>query len=112
MKLQRVQNIAAKLVLKRKKYDSTSHAMKQLHWLPIECHIEYKIPCLMYKCVDFVGPKYLQSLICLNPGCGKGLHSDDQHKLTIVPRVQHKQFASRSFSVFSDLNVGIVYLTF
>ena len=39
MKLQRVQNTAAKLVLKRSKYDSTSQAMKQLHWLPIECHI-------------------------------------------------------------------------
>ena len=100
MKLQRVQNIAAKLVLKRNKYDSTSQAMKKLHWLLIECRIEYKILCLMHKCVHFVGLKYLQSLICLNPGCGKGLHSDDQHKLTIVPRVQHKQFASRCFSVF------------
>ena len=34
-KLQRVQNIAAKVILGKRKYDSASECLKQLHWLPI-----------------------------------------------------------------------------
>ena len=49
-KLQRVQNIAAKLVLNLGKSDSPIPAMFRLHWLPKRFRLDYKIALLMYKC--------------------------------------------------------------
>ena len=34
-KLQRIQNIAARIVLNKGKYDSATSCLEQLHWLPI-----------------------------------------------------------------------------
>ena len=42
-KMQRIQNMCAKLVLNRKKYDSPFLAMKELHWLPVTSRIKFKI---------------------------------------------------------------------
>ena len=47
-RLQRVQNIAAKLVLGRSKYSSTSEAMKSLHWLPVSYRIPFTIAVLVF----------------------------------------------------------------
>lgn len=44
--LLRIQNWAVKLVLGRKKYDSSRGALKKLHWLPIEWRVNFKICCL------------------------------------------------------------------
>ena len=38
-KLQRIQNSAARLVLRRSKYDHATPMLKELHWLPIRARI-------------------------------------------------------------------------
>ena len=48
-KLQKVQNAAARLILGRRKRDSASEALRQLHWLKIEARITFKILLLVYK---------------------------------------------------------------
>ena len=58
-KLQCVQNCAAKLVLKRSKYDSRTQAFIDLHWLPIQACIDNKILMLVYNCLNQEAPKYL-----------------------------------------------------
>ena len=45
-KLQKVQNSAARLVLKAHKRDHVSPLLRILHWLPIQAHIEYKLSTL------------------------------------------------------------------
>ena len=57
--MQLVQNIAAKLVLGKSKSDSSSQCLHELHWLPIKQRIQYKILCLVHKCLDCKAPKYL-----------------------------------------------------
>ena len=42
-KLQRIQSIAAKMILRRRKYDSVTACLKELHWLPVALRIEFKI---------------------------------------------------------------------
>ena len=42
-KLQRTINSAARLTTGIKKYELTSDALRNLHWLPIECRIKFKI---------------------------------------------------------------------
>ena len=48
--LQKVQNIAAKLVLGYNEYDSSTMALKTLHWLPVKKRIDFKILSLVHKC--------------------------------------------------------------
>ena len=40
--LQRVQNMAAKIVLNKSKYDSPTRCLEELHWLPIQQRITIK----------------------------------------------------------------------
>ena len=48
-KLLHVQNIAAKVALKRGKYTSSKDSLHILHWLPIRSQINFKIGVLVYK---------------------------------------------------------------
>lgn len=61
--MQRVQNMAAKLICNKSKYDSNTECLKHLHWLPIEYHIKYKNLCAVYKCLNDKGPRYLKNLL-------------------------------------------------
>ena len=62
-KLQRLQNIAAKLVLNRTKYESSTESTKLLHWLPAATRIEFNIIVLVFKCLQENAPEYLQNLL-------------------------------------------------
>ena len=62
-KLQRVQNMCACLTLRRSKRDSIKKCLRELHWLPIQQCIAYKILVLTQKSVNKQGPKYLQGTL-------------------------------------------------
>ena len=47
--MQRVQNIAAKLVLGKSKFHSSSECLQELHWLPINKWIQFKVLTLVFK---------------------------------------------------------------
>ena len=50
--MQRVQNIAAKLVLGKSKFHSSSECLWELHWLSINKWIQFKVLTLVFKCLD------------------------------------------------------------
>ena len=50
-KLQKVQNAAARLVMRTKKRSSVSGALEELHWLRVEARVMFKIILLVYKSV-------------------------------------------------------------
>ena len=62
-RLQAIQNRAAKLILLKSKHDSSTEALKALHWLPIAKRIEFKILCQVYKCLNSSAPSYLTNLL-------------------------------------------------
>eukprot|EP00057_Strongylocentrotus_purpuratus_P002063 XP_003723768.1 PREDICTED: RNA-directed DNA polymerase from mobile element jockey-like [Strongylocentrotus purpuratus] len=62
-RLQRAQNRAAKLVFRAKKYDHVTPFLQQLHWLPVEKRITYKILTITYKCLNNSAPNYLTKLL-------------------------------------------------
>ena len=62
-KMQRIQNMCAKLVLSRQKYDSSKDALYELHWLPVKARITFKLLTFMYNCSDGHAPKYLTELL-------------------------------------------------
>ena len=63
-KLQRVQNTAARLVLKVNRFDhiSTDEMFKKLHWLKIKERIVYKILLIVHKCVNGLAPEELSDM--------------------------------------------------
>ncbi len=62
-KLQLVHNAAAKIVVKKRKFDHISEDMKDMHWLPIEARIKYKLLLLTWKCLNRLAPDYLSELL-------------------------------------------------
>ncbi len=48
-KLQIVQNAAARVLTRSRKYDHITPILQSLHWLPIKFRISYKILLLAYK---------------------------------------------------------------
>ena len=65
-KSQSVQNLAARIVLNLKKYDSVTPYLMKLHWLPIRQHIIYKLNLIVFKALKGDAPDYIQSLLSIN----------------------------------------------
>ncbi len=64
-KMPRIQNTAAKLILNQARSESSTEALKALHWLPIQSLIDFKILIIVHKCLHGHGPAYLQRLLVL-----------------------------------------------
>ena len=98
-KLQRIQNHAARLVLRKSRHASATALLRTLHWLPVKARIQYKIACLCFQCIyQNSMPPYISDL--LHPYCpSRTLRSLDTSLLT-VPRFSLETFGKRSFSVF------------
>ena len=62
-KLQRTMNSAAQLIKGIKKYEHIFNALRNLHWLPIEWRIKFKILSMVYKFLNGLAPDYLSALI-------------------------------------------------
>ena len=75
-KLQRLQNSAARLVAGTKRSDHIKPVLKDLHWLPVESRIIFKILLMSYKILHGLAPQYLASLIKFHqpPGTLRSSH--------------------------------------
>ncbi len=62
-KLQIVQNAAARVLTRSRKYDHITPILQSLHWLPIKFRISYKILLLAYKALNGLAPAYLTNLL-------------------------------------------------
>lgn len=62
-KLQKVQNAAARLISKRRKHESVRDVLKELHWLPVQQRIIFKVLLLTFKILNGMAPENLSSLI-------------------------------------------------
>ncbi|CAC5390085.1 unnamed protein product [Mytilus coruscus] len=59
-KLQRGQNTAARLITRKRKFDSITPVLISLHWLPIHYRCQYKLLLYVYKAQHGKAPSYLQ----------------------------------------------------
>jgi len=98
--LQRVQNWAAKVVLCRSKYDSSKEALQQLHWLPVKERIDFKIACLVFKCLNGMAPPPLAQLISIKEYTRTTRASTHSSNELVIPLAKKATCASRSFSVY------------
>ncbi|KAI2651661.1 RNA-directed DNA polymerase from mobile element jockey [Labeo rohita] len=95
-KLQIVQNAAARVLTRSRKYDHITPILKSLHWLPIRFRISYKIALLTYKALNGLAPAYLTSILPrYNPS--RSLRSQNSG-LLVVPRIAKSTKGGRAFS--------------
>lgn len=64
-KLQSVQNIAARILTYTPRASHITPVLRELHWLPVQQRVEYKICLMVYKCLNGVAPLYLRELISI-----------------------------------------------
>ena len=62
-KLQRIQNTLARVVAGTKRREHITPVLKDLHWLPVEQRINYKVAVITHKLLQKKQPAYLASLV-------------------------------------------------
>ena len=97
--MQRVQNISAKLILKRNGEDSSMNSLKELHWLSVEYHVKYKILAITHKCTYGNAPASHKKKVTL-VDCNNrySLRSNDDSQNLGVPETKCVTYGDRSFS--------------
>ena len=63
LRLQRVLNCAARIVFKSNKYNHITPLLKELHWLPIEQRIKFKILLITFKALNKQAQNYITDLL-------------------------------------------------
>ena len=96
-KLQLIQNASARIIKGLKKHEHITPSLCQLHWLPVEERILFKLLLLTYKSLHGKGPAYLQDL--LQPYVpARTLRSSDAN-LLCVPKAHYVDTSKRTFGI-------------
>jgi len=96
-RLQKVQNSAARLVLRAGKFDHVTPLLKRLHWLPIRSRIHFKVLVLAYRCLHGTAPSYLCNLVKWHCSAREGLRSANLFLLE-AKRSRLAGYGDRAFS--------------
>ena len=98
-KLQRVQNASARLIFSVPRYCHITLLLFDLHWLPVNQQIVFKILLLVYKVLHQFAPSYLVDLISVIPCSSYNLRRNNNGVLFRHPAAHSKKtLGDRSFS--------------
>ena len=89
-KLQKVQNAAARLVAKKRKRDSVQAVIRQLHWLPVESRIVFKILLLVHKVIRGKSSKNLKVTY-------KGHNCRENDEMQLEVKYARTKYGKRTF---------------
>ena len=95
-KLQRIQNIAARMISGTRSTDHITPILKNLHWLPVEARINFKILLITYKILNGQSASYLEPII-------QEYHSlrtlrSSSRLLLCIPSIKSNSYGGRAFS--------------
>ena len=96
-RLQSILNCAARLVKRHSKFDRASPLLFELHWLPVEQRITFKILLFVFKSLNGLAPFYLSDLISTYVP-SRSLRSASL-SLLHVPGSNQKTYGDRAFAV-------------
>ena len=96
-KLQKIQNTAARIVTGGRKYDHKTPILRDLHWLPVQQRIVFKLLLFTYKALHEQAPKYITDLVTPYAPI-RNLRSSSQLLLK-VPNSKLLSCGDRSFQV-------------
>ena len=101
--LQRIQNYAARVILRLPRSSSITTHLKSLHWLPVKVRSTYKIACLCYHCHICTAPSSVTDMQHKKP-----LHTrntrPNSYTMPLLNRPAHNKatLVDRSFSFASS----------
>ena len=98
-RLQIVQNQAARLIKRTRKRDHITPVLKELHWLPVEKRIVYKVCLFCYKALNSQAPGYINDFLHRYKPT-RSLRSENDTTIFTKPYCHYKTFGERSFSYF------------
>jgi len=95
-KLQRIQNTAARIITRTRRYDHIRPVLYNLHWLPIKRRIDFKVLLYTFKALNGLAPAYLADLLQrhIPP---RPLRSQDQLRLD-TPSTRLCTYGDRRFA--------------
>ena len=101
--LQRIQNYAARVILRLPKSSSITTHLKSLHWLPVKERSTYKIACLCYHCHSSTAPSYVTDMLHAKPSHTSNTRSSS-YTMPLLNRPAHSKatLGDRSFSFASS----------
>ncbi|PIK34210.1 RNA-directed DNA polymerase from mobile element jockey, partial [Apostichopus japonicus] len=62
-RLQRVQNTAARIITRTRRYEHITPVLRDLHWLPIHRRIDYKLILHVFRILNDQSPSYMSDLV-------------------------------------------------
>jgi hypothetical protein len=95
--LQRVQNTAARLVVKARKSAHITPILHELHWLPFRQRIRYKVSMFTFKALHHLVPSYISERILVKDH-SRVLQSTNSLQLG-VPMMSIPSYGDWAFSV-------------
>ena len=93
-RLQRIQNSAARLVTGIDRRHHIKPVLQQLHWLPVEQRIHYKLLLQVYRALNGLAPAYIAELLQEHVPC-RELRSASRNLLVVPP--SRTTWGDRSF---------------
>ena len=96
-RLQRIQNYAARLVSRTSRTAHVSPLLRELHWLPIEKRILFKICTLTFKALHGLCPVYISELLEVYTPA-RELRSSSRAVTLTVPRTLTRTYGDRAFT--------------
>lgn len=94
-RLQRMQNKAARLVTRTSPREHITPVLMELHWLPVNRRIEYKVLMYAFKALNGLAPGYIEDLV-VRHAPSRRLRSTDANLLN-VPRTKSR-YGDRTFT--------------
>ncbi len=105
----RTQNTATWIITNTGRYEHITPVLRQLHCLPIQERIEFKVLCLTYKALHNMAPLYLTQLLSQKIVL-RHLRCKDQHLLQ-VPMTSLTYAGDRSFQKAAPMLYNVLPVT-
>ena len=108
-RLQRVQNNAARLITRTSKHDHITPVLKELHWLPVESRIAFKMLVMTFKCMNSLAPSYFVELVHprTRGGCVRQTYAPTSHQGITKKCIGDSAFGAASPRLWNNLPVNI-----
>ena len=104
VKLQSVQNAAARIIAGLKKRDDIQKTLRRLHWLPVEERIVFQINLITCKTLNDSGAGYLEDILKFYHQ-SMTLRSSRDHLRLEEPNFNMKTYGQRAFPIASPLTM-------
>jgi len=95
-KLQRVQNMTARIVTRTARHNHITPVLKKLHWLPVKYCAQFKLLAHMHKALYDRSSVYLRDMLQMYTP-GRTLRSQNT-QLLVVPKMRTTAYGNKCFT--------------